>query len=378
MPRGQRMWFRGVRIGESFNSANVCSGTHLAVGRGMRTHSVSSLAMLLLAACFGSDASESSSSVKGGNGNGGTGGGGGVRGAIFTTTVDGTVVNANHFSAKSDVYLDGGPGENAPSKAAALAAGDYYFQVTDPSGKHLLSTDDIECRRIRVSSDGVIVEAYPGPNNCGHATGVDADYGASLGAITVQLMPYADTPNNGGVYKVWVTPVEHYDGKFKNKYSKTDNFKVAPGAPPPPPPTCGDGHVDSGEECDDGNNMNGDGCSAGCTNEPEPCCGDGHLDAGEECDDGNTTDGDGCSATCTTESGPTCGDGHVDDTEACDDGNTTSGDGCSAECEPEKEPCCGDGVIDAGEQCDDGNTIGGDGCSSTCQHEMYEPYLKKE
>ena len=30
-------------------------------------------------------------------------------------------------------------------------------------------------------------------------------------------------------------------------------------------------------------------------------CGDGVLDAGEECDDGNTVNGDGCSATCTTE-----------------------------------------------------------------------------
>ncbi|MDB4961148.1 MAG: hypothetical protein JWP01_1147 [Myxococcales bacterium] len=30
---------------------------------------------------------------------------------------------------------------------------------------------------------------------------------ASLGAITVQLFPYLDTPNNGGEYKVWMTPV---------------------------------------------------------------------------------------------------------------------------------------------------------------------------
>jgi cysteine-rich repeat protein len=30
-------------------------------------------------------------------------------------------------------------------------------------------------------------------------------------------------------------------------------------------------------------------------------CGNGVIDAGEECDDGNTSDGDGCSATCTSE-----------------------------------------------------------------------------
>src|SRR5262249_27278979 len=39
-------------------------------------------------------------------------------------------------------------------------------------------------------------------------------------------------------------------------------------APPdwavPPPPTCGNGTVEGTEECDDGNNTNGDGCSATC------------------------------------------------------------------------------------------------------------------
>jgi cysteine-rich repeat protein len=64
--------------------------------------------------------------------------------------------------------------------------------------------------------------------------------------------------------------------------------------------------VDAGEECDDGNTADGDGCSASCTNEVTPVCGDGILQSGEECDDGNTADGDGCSATCATEgpSGP--------------------------------------------------------------------------
>jgi cysteine-rich repeat protein len=38
--------------------------------------------------------------------------------------------------------------------------------------------------------------------------------------------------------------------------------------PPPPPPCCGDGHLDEGEECDDGNTADGDGCSATCTYEP--------------------------------------------------------------------------------------------------------------
>jgi cysteine-rich repeat protein len=64
-------------------------------------------------------------------------------------------------------------------------------------------------------------------------------------------------------------------------------------------PFCGDGNLDPGEECDDGNNIDGDGCSANCT--IEPFCGDGNLDPGEECDDGNNIDGDGCDANCMIE-----------------------------------------------------------------------------
>jgi cysteine-rich repeat protein len=233
-----------------------------------------------------------------------------LSGAIFTSVADGSRVNANIYASKADVYLDGGPGPQAPSGAAALPAGDYYFQVTDPSGKTLLSTDAIECRQFTVSGDGVIVAAYSG--TCGHLTGIDQDH-ADLGAITVQLMPYLDTPNPGGEYKVWVTPVSEYspgDGRhgFVNRYSKTDNFKVREivVAPPPeePKPCCGDGHLDPGEECDDGNLVDGDGCSSTCTLEPPPpapCCGDGHVDPGEECDDGNLDNGDGCSSECLLE-----------------------------------------------------------------------------
>jgi len=39
---------------------------------------------------------------------------------------------------------------------------------------------------------------------------------------------------------------------------------------------------------------------------PEPFCGDGNVDAGEECDDSNAEDGDGCSAECKIEIIETC------------------------------------------------------------------------
>lgn len=63
-------------------------------------------------------------------------------------------------------------------------------------------------------------------------------------------------------------------------------------------------------------------------------CGDGSIDSGEECDDGNTADGDGCSSSCIAVS-PTCGDGFVNDpAENCDDGNAVDEDSCNNNCRP--------------------------------------------
>jgi hypothetical protein len=151
-----------------------------------------------------------------------------LSGAIFTTDVTGVPVNLNIYAAKEDVYLNGGPGINAPDSAAGLPAGTYAFQVTDPSGKTLLSTDAVTCRLFTVDASGVIQSVTPS-GACAHATGTD---GEDLG-ITVQLFPFNDTPNNGGVYKVWVSPTSLLDCSapgnkhcFVPRYSKTDNFKV--------------------------------------------------------------------------------------------------------------------------------------------------------
>ncbi len=125
---------------------------------------------------------------------------------------------------------------------------------------------------------------------------------------------------------------------------------------------CGDGAVDPLEECDDGNPISCDGCSASC--EIDGICGDGVLDSGcEECDDGNAVPGDGCEPDCTL---TLCGNGVQDPGEECDEGGETAG--CDADC---SAVLCGDGVINepAGEICDDGNATPGDGCDESCQVE---------
>jgi cysteine-rich repeat protein len=120
---------------------------------------------------------------------------------------------------------------------------------------------------------------------------------------------------------------------------------------------CGNGIVTLGEQCDDGNLVDGDGCDHNCT---LPGCGNVIVDPGEQCDDGNHINGDGCDNNCTFSG---CGNGIVDPGEECDDGNHVNGDGCDNNC---TAPACGNGILDPGEQCDDGNHVNGDGCDANC------------
>ena len=171
-----------------------------------------------------------------------------------------------------------------------------------------------------------------------------------------------------------------------------------------PPKSSGGNGGNGGNGGGGGSGGGNTGCGQLCTNpgstpiSTEPIntknCGNGVLDTGEQCDDGNRTNGDGCNANCQLEANylcPTpgqpcvdqrkCGNGILTSDEACDDGNTVSGDGCSGDCKTVEpgyqcrmpgKPCvplCGDGVITGSETCDDGNTVSGDGCSSTCQLE---------
>ncbi len=161
-----------------------------------------------------------------------------LSGAIFTTLASGAEVNGNIYANKGDVYLNGGPGAHAKPGAAGLPDGTYVFMVTDPSGKTLLSQDLAQCRLVTVSG-GAFQSVTASDPSCAHATST------GVSGITVQLMPYADTPNNGGEYKAWVTPIDDYQCTipetvhcttgtygFLGASSKTDNFKVrAPIAP---------------------------------------------------------------------------------------------------------------------------------------------------
>jgi cysteine-rich repeat protein len=134
-------------------------------------------------------------------------------------------------------------------------------------------------------------------------------------------------------------------------------------------PVCGNAIKESGEGCDDGNLVNGDGCSSVCLIEINSTCGNGIIESGETCDDGNLISGDGCSPFCSLESTPKCGNGIVETPETCDDSNTVANDGCSPFCSIESTAKCGNGIVETPETCDDGNTVANDGCSPFCTTE---------
>ncbi len=71
------------------------------------------------------------------------------------------------------------------------------------------------------------------------------------------------------------------------------------------PVECGNGVVEAGEACDDGNLADGDGCESNCQ-VGEVLCGNGVLDPGEACDDANGDPDDGCGSSCATECGFLC------------------------------------------------------------------------
>jgi cysteine-rich repeat protein len=205
----------------------------------------------------------------------------------------------------------------------------------------------------------------------------------------------------------------------------------------PHPELCGNGMHDQGEQCDDGNKKNGDGCDNICryTCDRDSDCSDGdHCDGLETCQADHTClaatgpapDGDICGDSNKCQGGkclpaaPDCGDGLIErPEEECEDGNNVNGDGCDncrfscvsddktrdcsnpdpcpgqAACDDNTHTCtpgtpfgdfticgtgkvclkavctdkyCGNQKIDGSEECDDGNTLSADGCEPTCRY----------
>jgi cysteine-rich repeat protein len=190
---------------------------------------------------------------------------------------------------------------------------------------------------------------------------------------------------------------------------------------------CGNAIQDPGEQCDDGNVLNGDCCNSECQFEPaSSLCSDGvYCNGAETCDSAGVclagmpvdcSDGIACTVDACDETSDVCI--HDPDSTSCDDLQYCNGievcdplvgcqpgtpvdcpddgafctgteycnenaDTCASTdnpCQPgyvcnevsdtcDPEVVCGNGAVEQGEECDDGNTEGGDCCSATCTFE---------
>jgi cysteine-rich repeat protein len=196
-----------------------------------------------------------------------------------------------------------------------------------------------------------------------------------------------------------------------------------------PPETCGNGKLDSGEQCDGETNCNADctwvcneptaDCAPvecqvamctedhACTTAPatdgvactsgvcasgacvNPRCGNAVVEPGEECDFGSGNgSAAGCQANCmfscetlssTCDDGNPCNGvetcGQVTDHgaigQACQAGTAPiDGTSCGSNMICRSATCvvdfCGDGYVSGTEECDDGNAVSGDGCENNC------------
>lgn len=142
--------------------------------------------------------------------------------------------------------------------SADVVDSDYVFQVVDLAGK-LLSTDDAACRRFHLNQFGRIDEVYTGVDAsgapCTHEFGIADNF-----SLLPQLFPFGDAPIVDGLmhYRIEVFPV----GDKPSTYSLSAPFSVVA---PVEEPSCGNGKVEDGEACDDGNAYDHDGCTTRCT-----------------------------------------------------------------------------------------------------------------
>ena len=172
------------------------------------------------------------------------------------------------------------------------------------------------------------------------------------------------------------------------------------------PQTCGNGVIEASEMCDDGNTVNGDGCTDSCYDTDwscssdlfydvtcdcgcgisDPRCADASVAACEEVHCGsNEVVVEGDNGRCLSLDGWTCDPSYLGSNDGCDCGcgilDPDCADGLVTSCQNSACPAgatpasyqnwtchtCGDGFLEPSEMCDDGNRYEHDHCSNSCQ-----------
>ena len=305
---------------------------------------------------------------------------------LLVIALEGSFVNGEPINGDQFVFT------RVRVRATGLVPGETY-KVTHPFGVETLRADGPPPLVINFTRDiGTVPQAF--------GTVLNGDVGPFLTFLAGATPPPGTIGNPAGNQTV------------TGSACGTNFFKVeGPGLPGSGVRTdvfntligkiafiCGNGMIDPGEQCDDGNIAAGDCCSPSCQFESagaacedgNPCTANSTCDGAgacqvggfttAACDDGNAcTTGDRCDGTqaaCVGGPAPDCDDGNVCTTDACDPtsgcvhtNNTAPCDDGNACTGPD---ACGGGACQSGPAvgCDDGNSCTSDSCDPQlgCQH----------
>ena len=190
--------------------------------------------------------------------------------------------------------------------------GGYFIKGSDSPEKELATTD---LSRYNEYGQGGAVILYLAEFSSQNSMSPNEEVDSSF-----NLSNFTET-----FYSVEIIPLRYQEVDSKNRLVSCGNSRIkesltcyVPGSS-----ICGNGTIDAGETCDDNNTISSDGCSGitcqeeygyTCLGEPSVCtldeilCGNGviNISEGEECDDGNEIIGDGCSNSCQIEAGYSC------------------------------------------------------------------------
>lgn len=158
-----------------------------------------------------------------------------------------------------------------------------------------------------------------GPTSMTSGEAVGTTYDGATPLLT------ASTPITSGAHSLYLSIFDQGDNIYDSAVF-LDRLVIgtaAPGGCEPGAKLCGNGLVDAGEQCDDGNSSGGDCCDQDCQYET----------SGSACDDGNAcTGGDACDGAglCTGPTALDCSDGNACTTDTCNPASGCANDAALA------------------------------------------------
>jgi hypothetical protein len=162
------------------------------------------------------------------------------------TTVTSAGVPQDLFTDKGDVFFTAGPTATPCAFTRFVPDGRYYFQVTDITGRDLLSSDPA-AERVVTIRNGVLF-SYDGHTHSTNAAESSAEEESAevvatgpCGGLAVGLAPFRDAGSLDASYLLWLTPLARFSGDptqidpvcgagcfhgFRPEFSLTSAFRV--------------------------------------------------------------------------------------------------------------------------------------------------------